>query len=120
MVFPFLVPRFGEPRLFYQSCLEVNSFLRLPLPKLIGDSPFGQSQQPAAKTPDIRVVPKFRDLPNHRNDRFLHSLLRFERIQAGFSGDRVDQAPVRLEEFLPGPVILQVAETLNEAASSSE
>src|ERR1700759_1518438 len=113
MVFPLLVPRFGEPRLFYQSLLQVNSLLGLSLPKLVDDSPFGQSQQPAAKAPDIRVVSKFRDLANDRNDSFLYGLLRFERIQAGFPGDRVDQAPVRLEKFLPGPVVLQVAETLN-------
>src|SRR5246127_1503607 len=120
MVFPLLIPRFVEPRLFYQSLIQVNSLLRLPLPKLVGDSPFGQSQQPAAKAPDIRVVSKFRDLANDRNDSFLYGLLRFESIQTGFPGDRVNQAPVRFEKFLPGPVILQVAETLNQAASSSE
>src|SRR5215469_12949846 len=120
MGFPLVVPNLAEPRLFYRRCFRINGLFRLSLTKLVRNSPSSQREQPATKSPDVRIVPELGDLSNHGDDGFLHRFFRLKLIQPSLPRDGVNQAPVRLKEFPPSPVILQIAQAGDKTASSSQ
>ena len=76
--------------------------------ELVDNAPAGHIQEPSFKGADGRVVFESRHVPGDREHRFLDDILRFGVGQAGFAGDAVDQFPIRIEELLPGGLVLPV------------
>ena len=128
VLLPFLVPERVEI-----SCFHVRNafdrrrhprvigkaraiFPRLPLSKLVRDAPARDMQQPALERTARRIVLQFTHLLGHRDNRFLHHLLRFHLGQAGLSRRRKDQLPVGIEELLPMLPVLPVLQPVNQAA----
>ena len=90
---------------------------RLAFPKLIDDPPARDLQEPSFKRTNRRIVFQFVDLLRHRDDGFLHDFLRFRIGQTGFARGRINQLPVRIEEFLPALLVVPIRQPIDQTST---